>query len=203
MEPPGFNTLPTSSADFSRAFLSPKHGPVSHVEGADPQSNRLGALSGGFVVKAGASFFEAFAAPGSGSTLVCQRSASFTAIDGLRKAQSEEKPGSKGALTSTGGRLLGKLAVERKDLFHSIKAGLHATHAWLTLITNRVALAISAALWWGGEEPHTLLSSDCATAKAEAVEAWHDIPAEDLSFSPHPSRCLLQPGPGVGCRRGL
>ena len=38
-------------------------------------------------------------------------------------------------------------------------------------LTNRLALSI-AGLWWGGEESYTLLAADCATAKAEQVEAW-------------------------------
>ena len=64
-----------------------------------------------------------------------------------------------------------------KELFHGIKrAGHHAKHMlqlirWPVLISNRLALAI-AGLWWGGEESYTLLASDCATAKAEQVEAW-------------------------------
>ena len=56
------------------------------------------------------------------------------------------------------------------------RAGHHAKHMlqlirWPVLISNRLALAI-AGLWWGGEESYTLLASDCATAKAEQVEAW-------------------------------
>ena len=42
---------------------------------------------------------------------------------------------------------------------------------WPVLITSRLALSI-AGLWWGWEESYTLLAADCATAKAEQVEAW-------------------------------
>ena len=114
------------------------------------------------------------------------------AIDGLRKAQDEDKTGSKGVVSALKepekldvflARGCGETQVELcpgvygKELFHGIKrAGHHAKHMlqlirWPVLISNRLALAI-AGLWWGGEESYTLLASDCATAKAEQVEAW-------------------------------
>ncbi|CAE7615113.1 LCP2 [Symbiodinium sp. CCMP2456] len=119
------------------------------------------------------------------------------AIDGLRKAQDEDKTGTKGQLSALkeGEKLdvflargCGQLSVELckdvygKELFHSIKrAGHHAKHSlglikWPVLITNRVALAV-AGLWWGGSESFTLLASDCVTARTEQVEAW-DPPTE-------------------------
>ncbi|CAE7323972.1 unnamed protein product [Symbiodinium sp. CCMP2456] len=114
------------------------------------------------------------------------------AIDGLRKAQDEDKTGTKGQLSALkeGEKLdvflargCGQLSIELckgvygKELFHSIKrAGHHAKHSlglikWPVLITNRVALSI-AGLWWGGSESFTLLAADCVTARTEQVEAW-------------------------------
>ena len=105
---------------------------------------------------------------------------SLHAIDGLRKAQDEDKTGTKGQLSALkeGEKLdaflargCGQLSVELckgvygKGLFHSVKhAGHHAKHAlglikWPLLITNRVTLSISG-LWWGGTESFTLLASD-------------------------------------------
>ena len=139
--------------------------------------------------KTGASFSEALgAAPGGAVTA----DRLIHAIDGLRKAQDEDKTGSKGVVSALKepekldvflARGCGETQVELcpgvygKELFHGIKrAGHHAKHMlqlirWPVLISNRLALAI-AGLWWGGEESYTLLASDCATAKAEQVEAW-------------------------------
>ena len=64
-----------------------------------------------------------------------------------------------------------------KELFHGIKrAGHHAKHMlqlirWPVLITNRRPF-LSRGSGGGGEESYTLLAADCATAKAEQVEAW-------------------------------
>ena len=114
------------------------------------------------------------------------------ALDGLRKAQDEDRTGTKGTLTSIkeGEKLdvflargCGQLTVEvcegvyGKELFHSLKrVGHHAKHEllllkWPVLITNRLALAVSG-LWWGGDETFTLLASDCQTARADQIELW-------------------------------
>ena len=113
-------------------------------------------------------------------------------LDGLRKAQDEDRAGTKGTLTSIkeGEKLdvflargCGQLTVEvcegvyGKELFHSLKrVGHHAKHEllllkWPVLITNRLAMAVSG-LWWGGDETFTLLASDCQTARADQIELW-------------------------------
>ena len=139
--------------------------------------------------KTAASFSEALGAALGGAVTADRL---IHAIDGLRKAQDEDKTGSKGVVSALKepekldvflARGCGETQVELcpgvygKELFHGIKrAGHHAKHMlqlirWPVLISNRLALAI-AGLWWGGEESYTLLASDCATAKAEQVEAW-------------------------------
>ena len=138
--------------------------------------------------KAGAAFGEQLGP--SNPTLATDRI--IHAIDGVRKAQDEDKTGTKGQVSSIkeGEKLdvflargCGQLSIELckgvygKELFHSIKrAGLHAKHElglikWPVLITNRVALSISG-LWWGGTESFTLLAADCATARVEQIENW-------------------------------
>ena len=139
--------------------------------------------------KAGSAFTE---------NLIPQESASLAtdrillALDGLRKAQDEDRTGTKGTLTSIkeGEKLnvflargCGQLTVEvcegvyGKELFHSLKmVGHHAKHEllllkWPVLITNRLALAVSGH-WWGGDETFTLLASDCQTARADQIELW-------------------------------
>ncbi|CAE7721032.1 unnamed protein product [Symbiodinium pilosum] len=83
--------------------------------------------------KIGSSFGEALGATGS-TSLATDRI--IPAIDGLRKAQDEDKTG-----------------VYGKELFHAIKrAGHHAKHSlqlikWPVFITNRLALSIAGLGW--------------------------------------------------------
>ena len=160
-----------------------QHGLVSAAAGTLVSHPTAFGLGQGLVRKARASFGEQLG-PGNPALATDRK---IHAIDGLRKAQDEDKTGTKGQISSVeeGEKLdfflargCGQLSVELckrvygiygKELFHSIKrAGLHAKHElglikWPVLITNRVALAI-AGLWWGGTENFTLLASDCATA---------------------------------------
>ena len=113
-------------------------------------------------------------------------------IDGLRKAQEEDKTRTKGTLTSIKenekldvflARRCGTTQVELcaasygKELFHSTKrAGHHAKHnlqliKWPARIMNRVALSIGG-LWWGGDDSYTLMAADCLTAKADQIQGW-------------------------------
>ena len=127
-------------------------------------------------------------------------------MDGLRKDDKTTTKGVLGAIKEGEkmdvflARGCGELQVELcagvygKELFHSIKrAGLHAKHnlnliRWPVLITNRLALAV-AGFWWGGEDSHTLIASDCASAKPEQIESWKP-PAEhkiEARVKPPPS----------------
>ena len=144
------------------ALLAPGGGPPDAVArlfptaGHDAQPGLVSAAAGalaiqqpslglgqGLVRKAGAAFGEQLG-PGN-PTLATDRI--IHAIDGLRKAQDEDKTGSKGQVSSIkeGAKLdaflargCGQLSIELcegvdgKELFHSIKrAGLHAKHrAW-------------------------------------------------------------------------
>ena len=209
MTPPDNHLLaPSGGLPDAVARLFPTTGPevtsglVSAATGAlSLQQPSLG-LGQGLVRKAGAAFGEHLGP--SDPTLATDRI--IHAIDGLRKAQDEDKTGTKGQVSSIkeGEKLdvflargCGQLSIELckgvygKELFHSIKrAGLHAKHElslikWPVLITNRVALSI-AGLWWGGTESFTLLAADCATARVEQIENWsppteHKIEARSRS----------------------
>ena len=115
------------------------------------------------------------------------------AIDGLRKAQDEEKNLTKGSLTSVReaekmdvflARGCGTLTVEiapgvyGKELYHACKRiAMHSRHMlhlikWPVLMTNRLMLGI-AGFWWGGVEPYTVHASDCVTARSEQLDNWH------------------------------
>ncbi|OLQ15436.1 hypothetical protein AK812_SmicGene287 [Symbiodinium microadriaticum] len=173
--------FPTPGSDATSGLVSAATGTLSLHQPS------LG-LGQGLVRKAGASFGEQLGP--SDPTLATDRI--IHAIDGLRKAQDEDKTGTKGQVSSIkeGEKLevflargCGQLSIELckgvygKELFHSIKrAGLHAKHElslikWPVLITNRVALSI-AGMWWGGTENFTLLAADCATARVEQIENW-------------------------------
>ena len=173
--------FPTAASDVPSGLVSAATGALSF------QQPSIG-LGQGLVRKAGAAFGEQLGP--SDPTLATDRI--IHAIDGLRKAQDEDKTGTKGQVSSIkeGEKLdvflargCGQLSIELckgvygKELFHSIKlAGLHAKHElglinWPVLITNRVALSI-AGLWWGGTESFTLLAADCATARVEQIENW-------------------------------
>ena len=173
--------FPTPGSDTTSGLVSAATGALSLHQPS------IG-LGQGLVRKAGASFGEQLGP--SDPTLATDRI--IHAIDGLRKAQDEDKTGTKGQVSSIkeGEKLdvflargCGQLSIELckgvygKELFHSIKrAGLHAKHElslikWPVLITNRVALSI-AGLWWGGTENFTLLAADCATARVEQIENW-------------------------------
>ncbi|CAE7264558.1 unnamed protein product, partial [Symbiodinium microadriaticum] len=124
------------------------------------------------VRKAGASFGEQLGA--SNPTLARDRI--IHAIDGLRKAQDEDKTGTKGQVSSIkeGEKLdvflargRGQLSIELCKDVYAVRIPQHQA----ILITNRVALSI-AGLWWGGTENFTLLASDCATARVEQIENW-------------------------------
>ena len=159
--------FPTTGHDAPSGLVSAASGTLGF------QQPSLG-LGQGLLRKAGAAFGEQLGP--SNPTLATDRI--IHAIDGLRKAQDEDKTGTKGQVSSIkeGEKLdvflargCGQLSIELckgvygKELFHSIKrAGLHAKHElglikWPVLITNRVALSI-AGLWWGGTESFTLLS---------------------------------------------
>ncbi|CAE7682206.1 unnamed protein product, partial [Symbiodinium microadriaticum] len=187
--------FPTTGPEVTSGLVSAATGALSL------QQPSLG-LGQGLVRKAGAAFGEHLGP--SDPTLATDRI--IHAIDGLRKAQDEDKTGTKGQVSSIkeGEKLdvflargCGQLSIELckgvygKELFHSIKrAGLHAKHElslikWPVLITNRVALSI-AGLWWGGTESFTLLAADCATARVEQIENWsppteHKIEARSRS----------------------
>ena len=173
--------FPTTGSEATSGLVSAATGALSL------QQPSIG-LGQGLVRKAGAAFGEQLGP--SDPTLATDRI--IHAIDGLRKAQDEDKTGTKGQVSSIkeGEKLdvflargCGQLSIELckgvygKELFHSIKrAGLHAKHElslikWPVLITNRVALSI-AGLWWGGTESFTLLAADCATARVEQIENW-------------------------------
>ena len=173
---------------FPAAVSEAPSGLVSAATGALSFQQPSIGLGQGLVRKAGAAFGEQLGP--SDPTLATDRI--IHAIDGLRKAQDEDKTGTKGQVSSIkeGEKLdiflargCGQLSIELckgvygKELFHSIKrAGLHAKHElglikWPVLITNRVALSI-AGLWWGGTESFTLLAADCATARVEQIENW-------------------------------
>ena len=173
---------------FPTSGIETTPGLVSVATGALSLHQPSIGLGQGLVRKAGAAFGEQLGP--SDPTLATDRI--IHAIDGLRKAQDEDKTGTKGQVSSIkeGEKLdvflargCGQLSIELckgvygKELFHSIKrAGLHAKHElslikWPVLITNRVALSI-AGLWWGGTESFTLLAADCATARVEQIENW-------------------------------
>lgn len=124
------------------------------------------------------------------------------AIDGLRKAQDDDKNLTKGSLSSIReaekmdvylARGCGTLTIEvapgvyGKELFHAGKrVAQHARHMlhlikWPVLMTNRVLLAI-AGLWWGGKESYTLHASDCITARSEQLDSW--TPSSDNKLEP-------------------
>ena len=173
-------------------------GRVFHVSSLFPTAEpRTGNMAQHYR-KTGASFSEVLGASPGGAVTADRL---IHAIDGLRKAQHEDKTGSKGVVSAlkepekldvflARGCSETKVAgVYGKELFHGIKrAGHHAKHMlqlirWPVLINNRLALAI-AGFWWGGEESYTLLASDCATAKAEQVEAW--TPPTEHKLEPPP-----------------
>ena len=139
--------------------------------------------------RAGASFGEAL---GEGSQLQ-HTDRIIHAIDGLRKAQDDDKNLTKGSLSSIKeaekmdvflARGCGTLSIEiapgvyGKELFHAGKrVAQHARHMlhtirWPELMTNRLLLGVSG-LWWGGSEPYTLHASDCVTARSEQLDGWH------------------------------
>ena len=151
--------FPTAASDMPSGLVSAATGALSF------QQPSIG-LGQGLVRKAGAAFGEQLGP--SDPTLATDRI--IHAIDGLRKAQDEDKTGTKGQVSSIkeGEKLdvflargCGQLSIELckgvygKELFHSIKrAGLHAKHElglikWPVLITN-----------------------DCATARVEQIENW-------------------------------
>ena len=173
-------SAPSDSANAGRIF---------HVSSLFPSAEPRAGNMAQHYRKTGALFSDALgAAPGNAVTA----DRFIHAIDGPRKAQDEDKTGTKGVVSALKepekldvflARGCGETQVELcpgvygKELFHGIKrAGHHAKHMlnlikWPVLISNRLALAI-AGLWWGGEESYTLLASDCPTAKPEQVEAW-------------------------------
>ena len=167
---------------FPTSGSEPRPGLVSAAAGTLATNPTTFGLGQGLVRKAGASFGEQLGP----STPALATDRIIHAIDGLRKAQDEDKTGTKGQVSLSRrvrgwtflARGCGQLSVELckgvygKELFHSIKrAGLHAKHElglikWPVLLTNRVALSI-AGLRWGGTESFRLLASDCATARVE------------------------------------
>ena len=136
--------------------------------------------------KIGSSFGEALGATGS-TSLATDRI--IPAIDGLRKAQDEDKTGSKGTPTSPrnsthgdagkprwnlGGtlpRCLWQRAVPRHQTSRPPRQTLPAAHQVAGLYYESTGV-IDCGPWVGGEESYTLLASDCATAKAEQIESW-------------------------------
>ena len=167
---------------FPTAGLEAPSGLVSAATGALALQQPSIGLGQGLVRKAGAAFGEQLGP--SNPTLATDRI--IHAIDGLRKAQDEDKTGTKGQVSSIkeGEKLdvflargCGQLSIELckgvygKELFHSIKRAELGLIKWPVLITNRVALSISG-LWWGGTESFTLLAADCATARVEQIENW-------------------------------
>ena len=139
--------------------------------------------------RAGATFGEALG----DSTQVQSADRIIHAIDGLRRAQDDDKNLTKGTLSSIKeaekmdvflARGCGTLTVELapgvygKELFHAGKrVANHARHMlhlikWPVLMTNRVLLGI-AGLWWGGKDTYTLHASDCVTARSEQLDSWN------------------------------
>ena len=142
--------------------------------------------------RAGATFGEALG----DSTQVQSADRIIHAIDGLRRAQDDDKNLTKGTLSSIKeaekmdvflARGCGTLTVELapgvygKELFHAGKrVANHARHMlhlikWPVLMTNRVLLGI-AGLWWGGKDTYTLHASDCVTARSEQLDSWNPSP---------------------------
>jgi len=189
--------------------LGSKAGPLSSLfpQSKKPTGGLVKPAIGGLLgeARAGASFGEAL---GEGSQLQ-HTDRIIHAIDGLRKAQDDDKNLTKGSLSSIKeaekmdvflARGCGTLSIEiapgvyGKELFHAGKrVAQHARHMlhtirWPVLMTNRLLLGVSG-LWWGGSEPYTLHASDCVTARSEQLDGWH--PPSD-----HKAEARVKP-PGV------
>ena len=188
----------SSSSNNGGSSLFAKSSRSSHglIRPAADQLPRIGG-------RAGATFGETLGE----SSQVQSADRIIHAIDGLRKAQDEDKNMIKGTLASVKeaekmdvflARGCGTLTIEMapgvygRELFHAGKrVAQHARHMlqlikWPVLMTNRLLLGI-AGLWWGGRDTYTIHASDCVTARSEQLDVWHppsDHKAEGRTRAP-------------------